>query len=264
MNGRLSKTIPFVLSLSLLAASFAFMALRSSDLASALFLVTYVTVLFFVSPFVGLLVYIVFNYWPPQSFMSALEPFRIMLLTGGGAFLVMLFRQIAGRERSYFFKSPQDFFVIWFAVAIVVSHMSHVDPGFAVKSLWGFSSVLIVYFLTVNLVTTEKRFYAVLVTITLCTVALAIQAIYQHLTGTAMIEFGAIEAERAFGAGRFENPNMLAIAILCIIPFAYLLTTGSDTKGTKVFWIGLTIVLGAGLYFTNSRGGVLVSPRWRA
>jgi O-antigen ligase len=249
--------ILFIGAIALLAASFAFMAVQSSNLATALFFVTYVAVLFFVSPFVGLVIYIVFNYWPPQVFLPTLVSFRIMLITGGGTFLVMLFRQIAGREQSRFFKSPQDILVVLFAVAILVSHMAHADPSSAATALWGFSSVLIVYFLTTNLVTTDKRLNTILVVMSLCTLALAIQAVYQNVTGTAMVEHGLVEAERSFGAGKFENPNMLAIAILCITPFAFLATRGARARVVRVFWVAASAVLVVGLYLTNSRGGIL-------
>jgi O-antigen ligase len=257
MDGKRSQMLLIVFALSALAASFAFMALRSSDLATAIFLLVYVAALFVVSPFVGLLVYIVFNYWPPQSFLPALVSFRIMLITGGGTFLVMIFRQVAGRERSYWFKSPQDFFVVWFALAVMISHVVQGDLAFAGRAMWGFAPVMILYFLAVNLVDAPKRLNAVLAVIALCTIGLAIRAVYQHLTGTAMVEIGEITAERAFGAGRFENPNMLAIGILCAMPFTYLKGRRGEGNVGKAFWFSATVLLGIGLYLTNSRGGIL-------
>ena len=133
-------------------------------------------------------------------------------------------------------------------------------PGSVLKfglELW--VKAVVFYFLTVRLVTTERRLQVFLLVFLLCQAFRVVEPVYLHVTTGYWGSFASMAnwefMNRLAGAPHdVVNPNGLAFVVLTVICFAHYLWTGN--------WLGRVAYLGilaVGLYalaLTGSRSGM--------
>lgn len=240
-----------------LAILFSVLLLQSSELGVGLFVVGVVLMMLVVEPFIGLLVYILFIFTGPQAYIPALAGMRIMLVIGGATLVSMLARNaiIGAAPRAR--VGPTGYLLLWFLVAVVASHLAHLEFLPAIGSGADILSHLILFLLIVKLVTNKDRLRLTLSIVFLGTVLLAVQGVVQHYTGTTLIETPEFKGGRIAGVGHFVNPNMLAIGLVCGLPIGYSLMMISRSGLIRAATVaGMALSLFA-LYLTNSRSGTL-------
>lgn len=114
-----------------------------------------------------------------------------------------------------------------------------------------FVKMLIMYGLIVHLVNTKPEAVRLHLTLALCTVGLALFAIYMRSSGLA-----TIEGNRAGLVGLLGDPNDLALVLLMYVPlFAELALSSRGIQ--RLCWGSLLAILVAGVFATVSRGGAL-------
>ena len=249
--------ILFISVLVILVLAYSFILLQSTDLALGLLIVGFTILLLLIEPFVGLLVYVLFVFTGPQGYVPALQNLRVMLVIGVATVGSLLGRRMilgAGEPTP---GAPQTTFVIWFILAVIVSRVAHLEFLSAGEQAYNLVDVLLLYFLIVKLVTTERRMRQLLAVVFIGIVAMAAQAIAQHVIGGGVFAWQEFEKGRVSGIGQFVNPNMLAIGLVCGVPVAFSLFAGTRNIFFKIITVaGLAAILYA-LYLTNSRSGVL-------
>lgn len=236
---------------------FSFFLLRSTNLATGLFVVGLAVALLVMEPFVGLLIYILFIYTGPQAYVPALESLRVVLVIGMGTLGSMLARRVIRGAGTFAPGGPQTPLMIWFFTAVLVSRLSHLEFSAAVASGYDALNLLVLFTLVVRLVNTERRLHWMFVIVVVGTLALAVQGVYQHATGGEIFSFQDMEKGRVAGIGQFVNPNMLAIGLVCGIPMVFALFSRSRNLAVRVFLVASAALMVYALYLTNSRGGTL-------
>jgi len=239
-----------------LALAFTLIAMRSLAIAAAGWLGVLGLTVLFIEPFVGLLNYLAFLYIRPQDFVPALQGMPLMLLLGGGtAALVVLHRAV--RQRALVFaRVPQHAFVLWFYAAIVVSQIAQMHLHGAFEASLEFVPTVVMYFLVVELVTTPRRIKIVFILLVHLTLALAVQGLVMHFTGTG---FGGKEAYqgRIQAVGIFSDPNDLALIINTVLPLVVLWLFQSRSLLVKLYSVVVIIIFVYAIFLTASRGGLL-------
>jgi O-antigen ligase len=246
-----------IVGLTGIAILFSVLLLHSSDLGLGLFIVGLALAMLAVEPFIGLLVYIVFTYTGPQSYVPALAGLRVMLVIGGATLVSMLARRVLTDDTPHTRTGPALYLLIWFLVAIIASHLAHLEFALALSSATDILSHLILCFLIMKLIMTENRLRYAFIAVFVGSVALALQGIIQHVAGVTLIDTPEYKGGRIAGIGQFVNPNMLAIALVCGLPIGYALLRRSRAVVARlIIPIGMVLLLVA-LYWTNSRSGAL-------
>ena len=152
-----------------------------------------------------------------------------------------------------------------FLGAIAMSHLSHTYFGGAWSSFLKFSSNVIMFFLFINVLDTEKKIKIAIWFLILLALILAAQGIYQwyHDIGWAGQPILQYNDEvrgmmrRITWVGIFEDPNDLALALVVSAGFLVSFIFSKTNVVLKVISGLLLAVLMEALYYTNSRGGYL-------
>lgn len=128
------------------------------------------------------------------------------------------------------------------------------DPGRAFQSFVEFLKVAVIFIVMVNVLRTEKRLGRLLLLVLLASCVLSVAALNDYRHGNL-----ALEGRRIAGVigGLFSNPNDLALHLVTMIPISVTLFFGSRQLSKKLFYLGVSLVLMAGMVSTFSRGGFL-------
>lgn len=205
--------------------------------------------------FITLLLYIFVTYIRPQEWVPAVYGWQLVnnlaILT---AFLVAL---QAMQTKRLILSAPQNLLLLGFLATIVLSHLSHTYFWGAYDSFIAFSKIVIMFFLFVNVLDSEKKLKISLWLIILLTVVIAIQGIEQFKTGFGWAGQPLSNEGRICWVGTFNDANDLALALVMAIGFLLAFIFGRSRIFTKIISISLLGVLIYALYLTNSRGGYL-------
>jgi putative inorganic carbon (hco3(-)) transporter len=177
-------------------------------------------------------------------------------------------------RRRPFWNLPQDWFVLGFLLAVIVSNLSIGWIEGAWLGLLAVQPAVFCYFLIRSAATSATRLRWIGYTLVALTLFQAINGIAQYHTGAGLGEVAALdmhdddenenappdgdEIRRIRGTGIFNDPNDLALAFVIVIPFL----AGPLVRGTTPLWMrGVAAVclvpLMLALFYTNSRGGML-------
>jgi putative inorganic carbon (HCO3(-)) transporter len=242
---------------ALLGAAYAIVAFESSGIAILLYVVGIGLAMVLIEPFIGLANYLVFLYLRPQEFVPGFVGMPVMLILGGATFGLTILHAVFKRQKIFDFKIPQNLIMVWFFLAIAVSHLTHFYAHGALNSSMDFLSVFIMYLLIVNLVNTQTRVKITLYLLLGMTLFLALQGIVQYYTGFGIAGQEAYQDERIRAIGIFSDPNDLALALLIILPFLFYKITRGGNPLVKLAVIISSIIIIYAIFLTQSRGGIL-------
>jgi hypothetical protein len=238
------------------AVALSLLVVKSTSLAVAAYIVGCPLIMLALEPFAGLLFFVIFFYLKPQQFVPGLLDAPIILITGGAALASTVTKFAFQRQHFAIHRAPQDYFMWWFFIAMLASHLAHADLAKAAEAGYTFLSVMVLYFLVTNLVTDARRLRIILYVIAVMTLVLAIQGIVQYFAGSGIGGQTVVEEGRIQSLGQFSNPNALALALVVVVPFYFFELSRSSVFAKSFVLLALPVVLFA-LYLTNSRGGVL-------
>lgn len=196
----------------------------------------------FVTPFMSFL--------PSPSILLALMVLYITLCT--------LIRAFLGRIALGF--EITDFFVALFMLIMLMGGVISVGGIASLREAAIYVSFMLVYFLTVTLISSPERLERLKLAFTSGAVLTALYGLYQKASGN--MELGTMDKEMFSDidgrvASTFENSNMLGVFLIMAIPFAlsYLFSVKGLAK--KLIALGACGVLGLCLIYTWSRGAWL-------
>jgi O-antigen ligase len=246
----------YIATLSLIALGLALLLLSAFDVAIAVFILGFLLVMLVFSPYVGLVACLLFLYIRPFDYTPGLMETRSFLLMISATFLVTVFRHAVEPHTVRLSRDAQHVILGWFVLAIVASHVAHLDFSSAVDATFDFVKVVILYLLVTSLVTTPKRLRTLVAYLVLATVVLALMGLLQKLTGVGPT--GVVpERGRITAIGAAEDPNMFAQTLLVGIPFLFFAAVSRGNVFKRLGALVLIGFLGYMIYETNSRGGNL-------
>jgi O-antigen ligase len=159
--------------------------------------------------------YLFVEYVRPQSIVPALD-----VLPWAKVFLVLSFLARLMDRKARWVSDPANLLITLFLVAILASCALAVYPNFAWSHLMDFLDWFIIYFLVINIVTSERRFLIFLAIFLLASFKLSLfGAKTWTLRGFAFTRWG-IQGPPGF----FQNSGEYAIQMLMFSPIAAELT----------------------------------------
>lgn len=216
--------------------------------------------------FVLLLVYMMLLFVRPMEWVPGLIGSHIMLFVGAAAVLATLMTLPVSQWR--FQSAPQNWLMVGFFAACLMSHVRHTYFAAFVDTITGFGRIVLLYFLVAINVSTLRRLRVLVGVMILGCLFMTVHGILQWHSPTHM-GFGVYENSaaiydtyhdtyrvRAFGF--FNDPNDLALMLVTILPF---LIGGLHRRGVMPPRRLLNAVMIAAIVYcifrTNSRGGWL-------
>lgn len=173
-----------------------------------------------------------------------------------GLVALFIYKMIRYKRSSYKW-TPLDFPIMLFIiVGIFLVCVNSPNIVIAIEGLRAVVQYILWYFVVVQLLDTTKKAVAVYWVITSIGALLGLHACYQFVTGAEMLGNWTDSAEsirtRAFSI--VGSPNILGSIFVLCIPLAIGLVTSDKNNLRKIIAVGMTLVMGAGLLFTFSRG----------
>jgi len=219
-----------------------------------IFFVVFVVVSIFAEPFIGALFYLICLYARPMEIIPAVKGMPIMKYLAIGTLGIWLLRIIVSKKRDLV-KAPQNYLMIAFILVMAISMRTYVT-GIVDVLTGDFFKIIIIYFLLINLVNTEKRLYITIWIIILSTLWLSIHSILLS-RGIVIGDIELSQGTRVTSSGIFGDPNDLAQAIVVAVPFVFNLLFHERFMLKKI----ALAVIGATMLFafllTGSRGGFI-------
>lgn len=205
--------------------------------------------------FFFLLLYIIIIYMRPGEWIPFFYGWQLMDITA--ILAVICLAMETARSRRSLVKVPQNVFMLGFLGALVLSHLSHTYFGGAWEAFLDFSKKVILYFMIVNILTTERKLKIFIELLILLTTIIAIQGISMHNTGIGWAGQLPDQDGRIKWIGIFQDANDLALALVMIVPFLLSLILKPSRFVLKLVVLPMLAVFLYSIYLTNSRGGLL-------
>ena len=205
--------------------------------------------------FLCFLLYLVVLYIRPAEWIPFFHGWHLADVTLVGTAFFLLFGFVATRKSPV--KVPHNGMILSFLGAIIASHAVHTYIGGLTSSFTAFAPVILMYFVIVNSLTSERRFRLALWMILVLTALLAVQGVHQFQTGAGWAGQRLIDGRRITWISIFNDPNDLALAFVIMVPVLLAALFKPTFFGFKVIPLSLLGLLLYGVYLTNSRGGFL-------
>lgn len=185
-------------------------------------------------------------------------PFTLVLIFMGIVILAYFLKSIFHKVDP-FTKHPMDLPIALFAITIIISTITSIDPVGSVRDLVFHLISIGFVFVIVNTIKSKKDLNILLTIIVIAATFTALYGIFQYKIKVKTLEFwtdtkvnpGIVTRVFSF----FENPNVLAEYLIMIIPISIALFWNSKKGYKKLIFLFCTIALIAGLGLTYSRGG---------
>lgn len=215
------------------------------------------------------LLYLACIYLRPAEIVPGWETFPFAACIAAVSALCMAGSLVLRPRR--FWNLPQDWFVLGFLVAVVVSNAAWGWMSGAVEALLAIAPAIFCYFLLRGAVETPRQLRWVGYTLLALTLFHAANGIVQFHTGIGLggvvpVEAHPLDADeeadaetrRIRGTGIFNDPNDLALTLVVMVPFLVgPLIRRATQMSVRVGAFVLLLPILIALYYTNSRGGML-------
>ena len=222
--------------------------------------------------FFCLLLYVITIYLRPAEWIPMFYGMQLMDILSIAAFLFWLL-EFMSKKKTDSLKAPQNILMLGLFLAFLLSHLAHTYFEGFILAWTEFSKVVILYFLFVLIIDTEKKFKITIFLIVFLTFLLAIQGIQQFNTGygwagqplTTQLD-GAIDSvtgkpidiiSRINWISIFGDPNDLGIVFVIAIGILIAFLFGKVKFISRIFIIPILGYIFYALYLTNSRGAFL-------
>lgn len=204
------------------------------------------------------LLYVAFIFLRPQEWIEDIKGWPILdvmaVASISWAFLEGEFSADKWR------RSPINRMVLGLWGALVLSHLAHLSFWGMRLAIQEFAKVAIVYFLIIFTVHTFPRLKAFTWTLVAMATFLALQSVLQYY-GEGIVGVDVLRRTETIiqtrGIGIFQDPNDLALNIVCFVPF--VLPSFHKYFLSRTWFTGMLFLIPmvTGIVFTRSRGGIL-------
>ena len=224
------------------------------------------------------LLFLICVYVRPGDIIPGWEGFPFVQILAGISAVAVIASVIVRPRR--FCDLPHDGVVIGFFLAIVVSNAAWGWFFGAYQAMLTMAPAIFCYFLLRSAVESPKQLRGIAYTVIALTLFLAVNGIVQFHTGFGIGDIAPVEmasfsldteqtqppddseeqadVRRIRGAGIFNDPNDLALALVIATPFLVgPLVRRTSAKPAQLLAGVLLVPIIVALYYTNSRGGIL-------
>ena len=211
--------------------------------------------------FFCLLLYIITIYLRPAEWIPMFYGMQLIDILSISAFLFWLLDFMI-KKKTDSLKAPQNMLMLGLFLAFLLSHVAHTYFAGLTATFTEFSKVVILYFLFVLIIDSEKKFKITIFLIVFLTFLLAIQGIQQFNTGYGwagqpMVMDNTANAGRITWISIFGDPNDLGLTLVIAIGILIAFLFGKVKFITRIFIIPILGYILYALYLTNSRGAFL-------
>jgi O-antigen ligase len=200
-------------------------------------------------PFFLLLLFILMLFANPALLMPSLEAVRPAQLTGISAMAILLMQKTVTRDRLRLVW-PESPLMLALVSAMAVSCVGAFWPHLAFEATLDFLKIVIIYFLILNCVESERRLWITTATLIAAGTIPALGTLRNYLQGNF------VEGNRAAWIGTFANPNDMAYSLVLLTPLALYFGGKVRLAVRPLIWIVIAIYVAA-IFATHSRGGML-------
>lgn len=195
--------------------------------------------------------YIFFEYVRPQSIIPAID-----ILPWAQVFIILSAIGLLVAPGRKWVSNPANKWMILFYVVIVMSSMQAYWPEVSYKHLADFYTWLIIYFLIINIVNTEKRFFIFLLIIMVASFKISLfGARTWAMRGFSFTSWGMMGP-----AGYFQNSGELAIQMVVFsgMSWFFFIATKPYLTTVKKWLVGsFSVTAAMTVMASSSRGGQL-------
>jgi O-antigen ligase len=217
------------------------------------------------APFAFLLAFTFVLIISPQSYLSALQPFRLAFVTAGFAVTAFLLQRLAKREPILQFR-PEILIACCLAAWAVMTVPFSYWPGGSVSVLIEvYFKTLVIFWLIAHVIDTQSRLQGAAWALSLMAVPLSITAINNFRSGA----FIGDDRILGYDAPLTGNPNDLALMLNLILPLAIALILSANKTSVRVLLVGIVALITVAIMATFSRSGfitlaiIIVMYIWR-
>ena len=203
-------------------------------------------------PLIGLYAFLFIAYIRPQDFnpyLANIEPAKVMLVFTLISFLV---HKIVKREPIV--KARQNWALLGIFACILMSRIGTIDGVRWWLATEDFIRILVVYFIFINLMNTEKRLRSFYILFLLLNLFIAARFYMSYRNGTAMY-WGSKPGDYSFGF--LANADDLSIGLVVALPFALIPIFYARNLFLKGLCVLTSIIFMLGVLATRSRGALL-------
>ena len=196
-------------------------------------------------------IYLFMEYVRPQTLYPSVDVFPItksLLLLALGVFLL--------RHNSPLVKNPLNKLLFLFFVVILLSSVFALDPGVAYERLPEFISWMIVFYLIINIVDTEKRFFVFMLAFLLYSLKMAQFSFFKWVASG----FGFIAAGAGGGPAWFRNSGEFGIQMCIFLSLSacFFFALKEDwPRWKKILFLFFPFSALTGTISSSSRGAVV-------
>ena len=203
-----------------------------------------------VSQFAGVWAFVMVEYLRPYTFIAALRPLRLGMLTVAVTLVSWIIAQAVNREKIHW-----NSLCTWFLCYLLVIASSILTAGNNFRAYHAFEGLLVtflMFFLLLNIVKTKDQLSKIIWLLLLVHVYYAIKGIFNFALGGSG---GGLVTSGAVGGSFMGDENDFALALNAMIPFAFFMFQNQTSKFKRLFLIGSFLVLVLGVVSSQSRGG---------
>jgi len=204
--------------------------------------------------FAGIFLFTAFVFFRPYEFSPSLmwlskAAFWIALAT----LIIYLLTQL-GLENTFTARPREVNLVFLLLATALLSIPLALEPAEAFDAFVEYFKVVLIFVVMVNVVRTERRLKTLWILVLIASCILCVNAVNDYRLG--VLAMNGLRIKGSIG-GLFDNPNDLALHLVTMFPIALALFFGSRNPVTKFVYLGIALLIVAGIVVTFSRGGFL-------
>ncbi len=202
------------------------------------------------NPFVGIPLFIFGAYFSPLGYVPELVKLQLPVVAAFGILLAWCFHIMIYRD----FKLPQTKQLLFALLFLIILFFSSLMQWYDCKvSFLEVLKVIVLYFLTANLVKTRRQLFVVLFLLIFLGVIVAFNGMFKYIRG----EGSALSYEITRAMSFEGNPNYLAVNLVLLIPLLIGLFSIQRSVRLRILYSSIVILFIAMIIFTFSRSGLL-------
>lgn len=206
-----------------------------------------------INPFAGVWMFMLMDYLRPYTFIPALRPLRLGILTVAVTLFSWIVHQAINKEKVRWHPTATWFLV--FLLVIAMGVLTAANNFRAYMVLEGMLTTFVMFLLVVNIVKTTQQLNLVVWLVLLIHLYYAIKGIYNF--AFVGISYAGLVTSGSVGSSFISDENDFALALNAMIPFAFFLFMREKSKFKKFFLLGTMLALVLGVVASQSRGGVI-------
>ena len=199
-------------------------------------------------PYLGILMIYFLEYFRPQDIFSAAQPFRLPFLATAGMFFVYIITFIRDPQKRVFWPQQTTTLLV-LLLFMGISVLTSVNNYWAFQFFRGMILIVVLFFITVNIVDTPSRMRGLLNLLIAAHIFLCFKGMSQFFIGNEWGTTGSV------GGSFLGDENDFALALIIIFPFIFFRIEESVRKKPKILWGLVAFIILITIMMTMSRGG---------